>query len=117
MCSTFKARLSEWWGQRHRDSLCCSALEANVCHNLIRFVDRHIFNHQAHRSLTLTHGRPGVMPELAETLWDLSYLDALLRPYLVLIALVVLLFSLCLSNSLIVLIHARSDRENWQRNQ
>ena len=88
-----QAGLGEGRRQRHRDGLCCSSLEANVGHNLIVFVDGHILNEEAHRSLALTHGRLGVSPELVEALWDSSYLVALLRAYLVLIALVVLFFN------------------------
>lgn len=78
--------------ERHCDGLGCSPLKAGMCDNVIRFVDGHIFNDQAHRTLALAHGGLGAIPELAEAFRDPIYLGAFFRAYLVLIALVVAFF-------------------------
>jgi len=64
-----------------------------MSNNVIRFVDRHIFHHQAKGAFALTHGSFGIIPELAKTLWDLLDLCTLFYAHLMLIALVVSLFN------------------------
>jgi hypothetical protein len=78
--------------KRHGDRLRCSPFEADLRDDVIRFVDGHIFNHQAHHAFALAHRRLGVIPELAEAFWDPIYLGTFFRAHLMLIALVVALF-------------------------
>ena len=62
--------------------------------NLIGFVDGHILNEEAHRAFAFAHGGLGIMSRTGESVLGPPAISrALLRTYLVLIALVVLFFN------------------------
>lgn len=64
-----------------------------MCDNLLRFVDGHIFNQEANRSLALAHRGLRIMPKLTKAFRDLLNRRTLFCAHLMLIASVVLLFA------------------------